>query len=892
MIDLWYREHLEKYAITDIRKLLPKLEYNRRASMLHYGFSLLAGLFVFSVLFAAQMLVTRDRISGDLILASVFIFATLIVILTQYLKRNGPFVDMLLRRHIEVARYITRRRASDPLYHHFFVIALALFIPLATLFAMTLASWRGTAQVWVAPGSSEHQLNVEAIKEFISFCLAIVGAQLALFTFTFSYLLGKYSSQIVKSLITHRAVLGAWFASSTTLVLLWLYFAYGYPRSFEGMITPIFVYMTIACLAVTIWICVSGLDAERGVLYAGFRFGRTVRRRVKKSTNVFVGTPSKLWTVLRWLNLDWRDPERMKLYEPPTGGLPRVNRYLASLFNAANKAVEENQQELLSHSLTAILIVLQSYVQSRRTYYGSRDSVFSEVNNQMAALLKVASASANEFMPTLVVRCIGHIGVLSLQIPDQPTIAEAASPFMPAPKRHELSLLWAGLLEDSFRLTHRLLRTGAAYEAIDQLTAMAAVSHREQYFDTMATTFFSKIQAIHAIAVEHADAYHRQLGRRCIEQVMWVFALASRDTRDSSAMNRPFDECLDSLDMMVRGQFTLDALPHFDLTGCPSVLITRTSPDQVLLQDIFYAVLSRAVSEDRQRTMIVRDVGKILDFTAELTTAATSTKAIGTDAIGDFLYEVGYLIVRGLPSSLCCQTEKVTQDESDKFLRTLYVPPQDQVDSKLFSVWRQVFSLLFDNHIVGDWQWYMCSLLGIGFACIESRTSRVLRKQLVESVNHMRHHIVKAQKDDSRNVDHWWPYLQLLGAWLSGFVPEEIGLSKELAKEIAKLKSFDSCHHGCSPGNKFEVYGYPVVWHQDFGLPRPTNLEQQNYIQPSDRIRFVDWQAQLMSEKLLLAYYKEVQEIRRPIEDEFFENLRKRRAQQEAAEDPTEDKPG
>lgn len=890
MLDLWFREHLENQAITDVAKLLPKLEYNRRVHITHYVFCLIAAILAFCLLFLAHVMAAHNADKERFIVVFGILCSGLLVLVSQFLKRNSAFVTSLLRIQTAISSYLKKRTFFDPLYYQFHATLILLILPLLVLSAITVASWKGDPEVWVPAGSELHATNVEAIKQFMSFTLAIASAQLGLFMFMFSYLLGRYSSQIVKSLITHRAVLFAWVSSIGTLMLLWVYFSYGYPRTLETLIKPIFVAITTLCLIITICVCVSGIHPERAVLYAGARFGRKVRRRVKKSVLVLQGKPSRFWVVLRWFCLDWRDPERMKLFEPPSKGLPWVNRYIASLFNAGNKAIEENQQDLLSHSLMAILSLLQSYVERRKTYYGSRDSILTEANNQMASLLKAACNSPNEYMATLVVRCIGRIGALSLQIEEQPPIEETASPFGPVPKRHELSLLWAGLLEEAFELTHLLQRTTAPYEAISQLTFMGTLCHKKEYFDPMATRFFSNIQKMHAVAVKHADAYHRELGRKCLEAVMTILALASQDTRKYSSTYRPFDQCLTALAAMAKGQFLLDALPDFNLNGCGSILTSKSSSDSIVLQDIFYATLSRPISEDWQLTMTISDLHNIIRLVSDLAQVAAKKRTVDNGIFITAFYEISYLILRGLPKSLERQEDSV---RSNIPIFRKYISSQDELDTEVLTVWRQLFSVFFDKHIIGwDWELYMCSVLGIAFTNIEGRKTDLLHTELLKSVQHLRQHVVKTQSDQSRNIDHWWPYLQLLGAWISGFSVKNTALSSEIAAEVGRLKPFHGFIHGYSGRSKFEPYGYPTVDWGDFCLPKPRNLLPQGYMNKDDIDQFLKWQASLMSSDLLLAYHKEVEKTRDPLREEYYKRLRESRAERKNHEHTEKDEQG
>lgn len=372
---------------------------------------------------------------------------------------------------------------------------------------------------------------------------------------------------------------------------------------------------------------------------------------------------------------------------------------------------------------------------------------------------------------------------------------------------------------------------------------------------------------------------------------MTILALASQDTRKySGSTYRPFDQCLTALAAMARGQFVMDALPDFNLNGCGSILTSKSSNDSIVLQDIFYATLSRPISEDWQRKMTISDLHKIIRLVADLAQVAATKLTADNGIFITAFYEISYLVLRGLPKSLETQKDSIRSDMS---LLREYMSSQDELVTGVLTVWRELFSVFFDNRIIGwDWESYMCAILGIGFANIEGRKSDVLKKQLLESVQHLRQRVVKAQSDESRNVDHWLPYLQLLGAWISGFSAEEAGLSGEIAAEVGRLKSFDSVPHGYSGRSQFEPYGYPTDHWGDFCLPKPQNLLSQGYMRQDDIQQFLKWQASLMSSDLLLAYHEEVEKTRAPLRDEFYKRVRESRAKRESRDQTEKDEHG
>ncbi|MBN2182628.1 MAG: hypothetical protein JW715_12010 [Sedimentisphaerales bacterium] len=875
MFDLWYREHLEDQAKTEITKILPRLEYKRRTSIAHYFFSFLVAVIAFVILFVTHISSPYNEDLKYYILTFGIILSGVLVIVSQFLKRNSNFIRYLIHVHGNASNYIKKRTFMDPLYWHFFTILLILCIPLLLLFVMTIITWNGNSEIWVTVGSESHNLHVESIKQFSSLILAIVSAQLAIFTFMFSYLLGRYSSQIVKSLMTHHTVLLLWAFSIAVLLLLWIFYLYGYPYLIEDYINPIFITIIIFSLIMTIWVCVSGIHPEKAVLYAGKKFARKTRKHVKKSTLVLEKKFSKFWAVFNWAGLDWRETERFKLYEPPSKGLPFVMGYLSNLFNAAYKAVEENQQDLVHNSLIAILNVLKTYIENRKTYYGSRDNVLNETNDQMAALLKATCNSPNEHMSTLVIRCIGNIGLYSLQIEERPSVEVPNLLYGPPPKRHEISLLWTGLLKEAFELTHKLQRTTAPYEAIDQLKLMGIISHNNEYFETMATTFFSNIMNIHTTSVNNKDEYHRLLGQKCIEAIMYIFALTSQDSRtyNCSIDFRPFNQCVHSLKRMAQGQFLIDK-NNFTFEGFGNILTSKTKESQIILQDIFYLIMEQNVSEDRQKSIVINDLENLIDLVAEFAKIGISQGAVDCGMFINAFYEIAYLIIRKSPESM-----KKYECERKSDIPVLYERPstQDQKEAKIFTVWRDLFSVFFDKRIIGlDWEQKMCAILGIGFTNINIRESELLKNQLLECIDLLRNRVIKTQIENNRNVDHWWPYLQLLGAWVSEFVKES-KISIEIASEVGKLKPFHSYLHGYSGQSKFEAYGYPSVFHGDFFIPRMNNLMTQGYITEKDIKQIICWQEMLMNEDLLISYHKEIEKTRSPLREQYYKELREKK---------------
>jgi len=879
MLDFGIDEYFQNEAIKGFHQVSPKLQYQRRIGIAHYLFSVIAGVFGLSVLLFSHMLAARYVDAASTILVVGVLCAALFVLLSQWLKRNARFLAALVIRASRVRAYLRSKTSFDPLYYQFVATVILVWLPLSLILAGVVIGSRGSGSyVWTDVGSALYARNVDVLKELMSFALTIGGAQLALFTFMFSYLLGKYSSRIVGAVVKHRAVVGLWGSSLWMFVVSWVLFSYGYPQLLQHLISPIFLFMTVVCLVLTVWVSISGIHPERGVLYASTRFGRQIRRSLKPCAIVWDGKPSRFWAILRSSGLDWRNPERWNPCEPPPRGLELVTTHMASLLNAANRAVDENSVELLRYSLTAILNLIGTYVDIRKTYFSSEDPVLTETNHQMAALLKATSSSSNEYMPTLVIQAVGNIGALSLKLAELPPVTQSAPVhlFGPVSKRHALSLLWAALLEEGFQLTHSLMRTSAPFEAIDRLTIMGLLSHQNEYYDTMATTFFAHIEAIDNICLSHPDAYHRELARRCIEGMLTIFLRASSGMSPWAAgVHDTFDQCAASIEKMAKIQFTLDKQAPFDPNVCGTILTSKSSDRQVVLQDVFYTTLSRSVSEDWQRRRTGQDLRKLLALIRILAEASLEESATDVWTFVRALYEVGYLLLRGLPGALLLQEEP----PEEPLLARLPEPSlQELLQAGLFDVWRRLYGLLLNGPpTASEWKQHMAGLLGIGFAVLRDREDAALKDELVACIQELRRLIGEMHGKGSSYVDEFWAYLQLAGAWLYHLTDEK-ALAREIADEIGRLRPLDNLRRGYSSNSRFEPYGYPSVHRfSDFGLPRQENLLAQGYLAKDDISRILGWQALLMDETALLDYHLIVEKTRKPLREEFYRKLREQR---------------
>ena len=87
---------------------------------------------------------------------------------------------------------------------------------------------------------------------------------------------------------------------------------------------------------------------------------------------------------------------------------------VAGIFNAAHKALRDNEHEMFVESVTALIRVADSYATPRSKYFGTTDSFFSYLDDHLSVLLNATAKAPNQYLITSVVTASGAIGPVAL----------------------------------------------------------------------------------------------------------------------------------------------------------------------------------------------------------------------------------------------------------------------------------------------------------------------------------------------------------------------------------------------------------------------------------------------------------------------------------------------
>jgi hypothetical protein len=598
MLDL-LRPLIEAEAAQKGRRSLEILRAVQTRNKLLWGLFSAATLGAFFVI--AASVVAAERYSKLWLWGGVAI-ALLLIAYSEHFRNDLEFLNRQANNARRFAIGLRLRNRVDFLSlqawsTYGFVVAPALL----TCFWLAMRS-----TTICKPGSLAYGAYADILKQLSALAGALLAGQIALFNFMFSQLLGKYSSAIAVAISQHRVVFTLRSYSVLLMVLLYACYFLGFPDALPHL-TVLLALSLAASVVITVWVGNAGICIDRAILYAGEHSAR----RVKRSLKLPILNRARFWNILAAVGLDWRDPQRMIVTAPPETPAATAISLVTGLFNAAHRSIQENQHETLLSSLQALTQIVDAYVDRRTQYFGSGDQFLSYLNDQLAGVIKAAVKSPNEYMVMNTVTFIGVIGSRALDVGRGPV------PKKPEyPDSHPYFSHWQGLLTESFELTHGLMRSTAATQAISQLTNLAKKAVDLGYIENVSLSFPSEMRRVYATCLVNRDAYHISLSGQCVTAMMnvWRYCVVKREV-GVSAITKQL--CKTVKEMLLAFQI-VERLPSVNMEDPVTSVICKTSDHRFTLQDIALILVSSPVTEDWQRRDAVNSLRQLLSTLGEL----------------------------------------------------------------------------------------------------------------------------------------------------------------------------------------------------------------------------------------------------------------------------------
>jgi hypothetical protein len=838
------RQSLEADAAKRGEHLVAKLQAVQLRNQAFWFSYFAASLVSFGLLLVGRIVATKSPAHTVPITVVTIASVTAFVAITQNVIRNYAFLNRLANRYHTYQNRLRGYTQTDYLASYRGAAWLLALFPSAV--AIVIVSL--TSSHVVKPGTSEYTAYSDTLKQLMTLTTAVLAAQVALFNFMFGQLLGRYSTTITTEIAAHPTVRLLQRFTLALLMVLSCFFLLGFPSGLPQA-TIFLVLALLSCLVLTVLVANKGIQADSAMRYVGGHIGRKVAR----SFGDPIAKPSRFWKSMLLFGLDWRNPERAILTAPPARPPQLAVKMVAGIFNAAHKALRDNEHEMFVESVTALIRVADSYATPRSKYLGTNDAFFSYMDDHLAVLMAATAKAPNQYLITNVVTTIGAIGRIALRL-GGPIDKDKID----YPRSHPLFAHWFGLLVEGFNLSHTLMRSHAASEALEQMSLLANAAILAGHGEHVRVTVLPGFQDIHRTCIQKTDAYHVALAGDCLIKIVkiWLFALIQPAKIAVAAS----DHVCQSVQGMVLSQQALPRPFSLELKDPASVLSVKTSTERYTLQDICMCILAWDFQDEWLRRLATDKLIEIIDLLKALSLSSGADWA-SVKSYTLAIYEISFLILKGIPAGLAQKSEDGSRYHQGEESR------QDILEQRIGDVTRKLVEQWYNP----TREWFGCehalfSVVGmaaVAFKAAGRTHAKTIALDVIERYSQM---LDETQKNNGNIPDDHWDYLQLCAAWARDLLGE-VQLADKLVADVAHGRPFYS---GYISGRS-SAFGYPQVeLGFAFFLPVPRNLQISN----NDGELFNKWQAMAVEPNMLHDTYERVWAIRGPLQDE----IRSRRA--------------
>ncbi|MBI2069571.1 MAG: hypothetical protein HYT79_03135 [Elusimicrobia bacterium] len=827
------RQQMERDAAREGAQAAVAVRNAQRQSLAHH-LILLSGAFLgFTVIYLSIQKSWVGTLGGR----AAWIGTLMVIVLAEFFRPNQKvlrWVGQSLDTFVERWRMV---RATDFLVVHYWVSIALIWIPF-TLWSIDALI---RAQYWIFPGDPAFLQNREHIAQAFTYSAGLLGAQLTLFTFILSHVLGRYSGSLASAIIWHRSIVALVSFGVLSLGLLGIAQIWGYPQTFSSL-PHVVIILCFPALLVSVFVSLGSINTEQAIIYAGKHFANRLRRRFKgpwpHPENI-----SWVWRALASYGLALRSPDRISPLIPPARSVNEAIVASRTLFNAANISLQAGQEEALGASLSGLVLIANAYVERRKAYYAADDLFFSYLNDQMAALMGAAVKASNQQLLTNVVSTAGMFGYLSLKIghfPKDSRVQEEGR----GPKGHSLVIHWIGILKEAFLASHTLLRTSAPFEALSQLKGIAGASLRENVVEVVTFTYLPTLQEIQRTCLVGKDSYYMTLAGQCLRDLLmvWYYPILQRDC--GIAIHYTHERMLTATKEMALLQMAVRPGPTFDFSDAPNVLTGRTASDTVILQDIFFALAHRERSEAWEHRACVDQLKSLFDLIAVLGCVSAKGSIGSSQYFAEAFYEMAYFVLRGVPG--------------------LPLQGVEELEKSIFKTWIALYQCYRQSTHPGayDADHSLFAALGLASALCAENGRSSLKTQIISGTRAILEFVRKEASNTNQSVpDETWDYLQLVGAWTKGLLGED-ALAEEIIVAVSSGRPFVTSAFGFigSSGGPLSSLGYPTIMHHDYFFPNL--LHSQQYLNKDDWKRFHNLQSKALAVGVLSPFAEEIERRR------------------------------
>jgi hypothetical protein len=844
----------EREASKESQHLINSMKNSDYLAISHHLSSLIVAIAAFCMTIIAVSTLSNSN-HNPIIGYGLLVFAVFLVLFHEVNKRKPNYLNKIALLILRVKSFCIRHWYSDYLAKYFWVSCIFLF---TILLVLTLKYILGSSG-WVLPKVYQSEIYSSSVNMVITTASGLLAAQIALFSFMMQQVLSKYSGVMAQTVASHRVFKLLALFPVLGLLVPFILHNFGAPNSLETTILPVIGFMLLAGLLFTVTVAKSGLSESLAVRYFGVASSKKIIKAIPapyKSKSKYI---KYWWRALYFVGLDFRNKERFQVINSPVNGTEVTMESLNAALGVANKAAVEGQHDVFVSSLISIEVIMVSYSKRRSLYISSEDEVFTYLNYQFAALIESTAKIPNQYLISNLTNSIGKIAKLTYCVGKIPK--EIADAHRHRSSNNLVTTLWVSLLVQCFEHTHTLTRSTAAHTSLRQISEVVGTSIINDDSDLITITYLPSIRKVFAICIVRiAHAYHKDLAGQCIVNLMWTLTnvTAHRDSLRGTHQD-PFEETLNCITELSNLYLAVDSAGSINLNDPLNIILSKTADNQICIQEIFFMIANRDMKNIHSYRVAISDMEKVVDEIASMGSFAVNANVYTSAYYLEALFEILYLVIRGLPNAFNEFDQQEEQQRASFRLPEQFISSEQRLIERICSKLNELVIIFYQSErMTTDWQQSVYSSIGILVLRFTDHQEEFVRRNILEIIQNLYTRIRSDTEAGNRTAYDCEKYLQLAAAWLNYFE-----INNELVEEI---KSFLTNNRGYCRGyggsrERYGLFGYPTLQHDDFYLYSLVNIRHPQIMSEEHWQNFQSLGNRLISDEILIPFANNIREM-------------------------------
>jgi hypothetical protein len=385
--------------------------------------------------------------------------------------------------------------------------------------------------------------------------------------------------------------------------------------------------------------------------------------------------------------------------------------------------------------------------------------------------------------------------------------------------------------------------------------------------DAITLTYLPAIKKVFVLCVlKISDPYHKDLAGLCLTNLMSNL-MSITFYRDSlrGSHEDAYEETLNQIINLSKLYLTADPGGSITLNDPLNIMLTKTATEKYCIQEVFFVIANKDLTESYSYRVAISDMENTIIKLSEMASYAISLNVYTSSYYLDALFEILYIVNRGLPKTFNEYDTAETQERAKYRLAEESTSTEQRLIELICIKLSELSTLFYQSERVSlDWQHSVFSSLGILILRFADNQEEFIKIKIIEVVNN--YYLLIKNDIDKGNRTHSdsEKYLQLVAAWMQNF-----NVDNELTQNIEDLLASgrgNSRRYGSSR-ERYGLYGYPTLHHSDFFLYPLRNIRHPQIMSDEYRQNFGKLGDRLINDDVLVPFAANIRKKAKDLAD-------------------------